>query len=331
MTSPHDAFAKFSFGDVRRAAEELAAVVGPAQAALVDWSTLQADPTELMDEALERSFPDLRWSARMMDGEVRLGLLFEHQSTMDPSIAVRFFCHTGAIWNEARKEGRAGVPLVLNVVLHNGPRPWTRPPGLWTAIEGGSYFLETVPHWLPHLPVLIDDLAAVTDGQIHARRQSPEVTLALLALKHTATDDAVPMLAREAALVAAASEDVLRKTVGYVLEADGSASVASVAAAVRGSLGTKGEEVVMTVGQQLIEQGKKVGEAKGRAEGRTEGRGEGLKLSLRRILERRGFRMTDSQSQQIEACRDDAQLLDWTDSAVTATSIDDLFRSPAKH
>ena len=96
MNLPHDTLAKFAFGDPVRAAEELAFAVG-GPSGLIDWTSLTPDPTELSDAALGRSIPDLRWSARLGEGEVRLGLIFEHQSAPDPTMAVRLFCHTGAI------------------------------------------------------------------------------------------------------------------------------------------------------------------------------------------------------------------------------------------
>jgi hypothetical protein len=312
--SPHDLFAKYTFGKKERAVEELRGMVGPTISALIDWDLLEADPTELSDQVLGRTFPDLRWSSQLSDREVRLNFVFEHQSAADPLMPVRFFCHTGAIWNSLRHETPARIPLVLNVLLHNGASPW-KVPELWSAIDGGAWYHAQIPGALPHLPIFVDDLAAVSDEQILARPQSADLRLALLAMKHTATRDAVPMLQREPALVAEASEDMMRYTVGYVLEADPGATMENVVAAVRGPLGSRGVEMAMTVGDRL----------------RQEGETKGKRALLFMLLDDKGVSLTPSQRQEIETCEDPVRVDRWFKAALHASSADEVFVYAQRH
>ncbi len=57
MTTPHDAYTKFAFSEVVRATQVLVAAIGARLAALIDWSSLAPEPTELVDEALGVRFP----------------------------------------------------------------------------------------------------------------------------------------------------------------------------------------------------------------------------------------------------------------------------------
>jgi hypothetical protein len=327
MSTPHDDYAQFIFSDTRRAAEEFAEAVGPAVRPLIDWSSLTLEPTALVDEALGRRFPDLRFSARLGDRAVLLDLIFEHQSDIDPLMVTRFFCHTGSIWNAARREERPLMPMFVNLVLHNGPRPWPGPLELWREIDGGSHFVEHAPHMLPHLPVLLDDLAKVSDEEIRGRAVSAEVKLALLALKHSRDGESVALLRRSGDLLVQASDDVNRKTAEYFLDADGRTEEQEVTMALKDVLGPKGEEMGMTAGERLRAEGRVEGLAKGRTEGRAE---EAARLLLR-VLEKRGLPVSAGERAQIEGCRDPALIERWVEAAVDAQSAADVFRADTTH
>ncbi|MYY02481.1 hypothetical protein GT035_09725 [Streptomyces sp. SID4913] len=66
------------------------------------------------------------------------------------------------------------------------------------------------------------------------------------------------------------------------------------------------------------------GRTEGRAEGRTEGRAESLLL----ILGVRGIAVTDSIRDQITTCTDPEILHEWLQRAATASSAEEVFRTP---
>jgi hypothetical protein len=336
MPNPHDGFSKYVFRNLRRAREELANAVGPRLAALIDWDTLRLEPTELADQALDARYADLRFTARLAGLPVRLDLVFEHQSESDPWMPIRMFCHAGAIWNGVRKERErevrrrkrrarppARVPLVLSIVLHNGPRRWTAPTELAEVIEGADVLREHAPDLLPRFPILIDDLADQTDEAIRARPQSASVRLALLLLKHARTGDTVNVIEREGDLVQQSEvEDpgVLREGIRYSLRADPWASKGRLRLALRRQLGRRGEEMVMTEGDRLM--------AAGRAEGRVEGEARGQAKSIFNVLKARGLRIPANVRAQIEGCTDPRQLARWVGRAVTARNAHEVISLP---
>jgi hypothetical protein len=327
MLFTHDLFAKYVFRNLDRAREELRHAVGPEVAALIDWDTLTPGPTELVDEALAARYTDLRFSALLLGTPIHLELLFEHQSRIDPWMPVRFFCHTGAIWNEVRQTREVGdvppeVPLVLSVLLSCAARPWSGPLHLWQVIRGGAILQRLAPSLLPTLPILVDDLQEASDEEIKARPQSPEVRLALLLMKHVRRGDAVRVLEEEGELVQQAREDVLREEVRYVLHADPQASIERVGTALKRHLGDRGEEVVMT-GQQLIQQGIEQGLQQGIEKGIEKGRAEARAALVRvlfRTLATRGVAVPDDIRDRIVACTDLDCLERWAERALTEPS-----------
>jgi len=74
----------------------------------------------------------------------------------------------------------------------------------------------------------------------------------------------------------------------------------------------RAEEVMMTVGEQLIEQGRQKGILEARAE------------DIVRILTVRGVHVEDTARQRILTCRDPALLDRWLERALTASTVADV-------
>jgi hypothetical protein len=327
--NPHDAYARFVFQDAARAAEAVSAALGPETAALIDWSTLELEPTALVDEALGNFLPDLRFKARLAGLEIRIDLLFEHQSDSDRLMPVRFFCEVGPIWAEARRQSKTAVPFVLNVVVHNGLEPWVGPRELWQTIEGGEYLRAKAPHLLPALPYVVEDLAVLTDEEIDRQVQSPTVRLTLRALKNARRGGGVKTLRVSPDEASKIPRDVYRETVRYVLSVDRTVKPQEVKEAVQASgvAPAQAQEMVMTWGEQMEQKGWIQGQKAGRAEGEKVG---GAKLLLG-LIRRRGFTLTSEQQARIESCQDPDQLERWGDALMRAASADEIFAPQSQH
>jgi hypothetical protein len=323
VPTPHDAFAKYVFQVAARAAEVIAAALGVEAARLFDWGAIEAAPSEIADDALQRYFPDLRFSGKFAGEDLRIDILFEHQSEVDRLMPLRFFRETNALWNSAVVEKEPGVPFVLNVVLYNGLKPWSGPRELWEIIRGGAALRASIPHLLPAMPFLVLDLAGRTDAEIDTWAQTSVVKLALRLLKHARRGEGVQTLRDAGPLMADLPTDVLQASMRYVYQVDPSATVPGVAEAVRGVLGRKGEEVAVTIGEQLIEQGRRDGLVQGKVEGKAE--------LLIRIIQHRGLALTDDQRGRIETCRDATQLDRWAEAALDATSAGEVLASATTH
>lgn len=61
------------------------------------------------------------------------------------------------------------------------------------------------------------------------------------------------------------------------------------------------------------------------AEGREEGRAEGVAASVLTVLTGRGIELSAAQRTQLAECADLAQLEEWLQRALTATSANELF------
>jgi hypothetical protein len=72
---------------------------------------------------------------------------------------------------------------------------------------------------------------------------------------------------------------------------------------------------------RLLAEGRAEGEAKGRAEGEAKGEAR----TILRVLTARGFEVSAKVREQVLSCTDASQLDTWTDRAVTAASVEEVF------
>lgn len=97
-------------------------------AALIDWASLKLEPGSFVKQTLQQTRSDLLFTARLGEREMKLYLLFEHQTTVDAEMPLRVLGYVLEIVLAHHK--RLGLPLppVLAFVLHQGPERWTVSP-----------------------------------------------------------------------------------------------------------------------------------------------------------------------------------------------------------
>ncbi|MBI4705413.1 MAG: hypothetical protein HY744_30280 [Deltaproteobacteria bacterium] len=131
--------------------------------------------------------------------------------------------------------------------------------------------------YLPSLPLLIDDVASFPDEALRARAASALVKLVLLAFKHgREAADLEQRLARWADLVAEVAAaphglDAVVVVLRYLSEVNEHLTREGALSALQLGLGAQADEVVMTLGQQLIEQGRREGLERGIEQGIEQG------------------------------------------------------------
>lgn len=101
--TPHDGLFKAVFSQPERAAEELRHVLAPELAASIDFATLTHEPGSHVDEELRERHTDLLFSALLAGAKIRIYVLFEHQSSVDPWLPLRLLGYMLKIWEKLRE------------------------------------------------------------------------------------------------------------------------------------------------------------------------------------------------------------------------------------
>jgi hypothetical protein len=77
--------------------------------------------------------------------------------------------------------------------------------------------------------------------------------------------------------------------------------------------------------EQGLEQGREQGLEQGREQGREQGLVEGERGTVRMVLKARGLELTAAHRERLETCTDLATLKEWSEAALTATTVDEIF------
>ncbi|WP_224243797.1 Rpn family recombination-promoting nuclease/putative transposase [Hyalangium gracile] len=327
MPGPHDLFARFTFGQPERAAAELRAILPAEVASQVDWSSLRRESGSVVDPELRESQSDLLFSARLHGGQpLLLYLLLEHQSSVDRWMALRMLRYVVRQlehWRQEHPESEV-LPLVIPLVMYHGPE------GAWTAPRRVEELFPLpregpqAEHWralAPRFEYLVDDLTREREEALRARPGPPLPRLTLLILRYGRTEELAWRLESWKALFAEVYGEPeglenLRAVVRYLMEVGDEATRQAVKRVLHSVTSEqRTEELMMTVGEKLIEQGRQQGIALGRAE------------SVLRILTLRGIPVDESARKLVLSCTDLATLGQWFDRALTATRFSDLMES----
>ena len=128
ISQPNDAYFKQVFSHLPRATLFFQSHLDPALVAQIDWSSLQLEPTSFVKQSLQQTHSDLLFSAQMGGRELKLYLLFEHQTSVDVEMPLRLLSYVLEILLAHQKAVGLPLPPVLPFVLHQGPDRWTASP-----------------------------------------------------------------------------------------------------------------------------------------------------------------------------------------------------------
>lgn len=303
----------------------------PELVARVDWSSLRRESGSVVDPELRESQSDLLFSARLYGGQpVLLYLLLEHQSSVDRWMALRMLRYVVRQlerWRRDHPESEA-LPVVLPVVMYHGDEgAWTAPRRVedlfWVPAEA-----QEAARWralLPRFEYLLDDLTSEREESLKARPGPPMARLGLLVLRFGRTEELASKLESWKTLLAevnATSEGLeeLRAIVHYLLKvgaADAREALGRVLHSVAGA--QRKEELMRTMADELMEEGRQKGWVEGRARERAEG--------VVRILMTRGIAVDTDARQRILSCTDLDALDRWFERALKVASLSDVFAS----
>lgn len=243
-------------------------------------------------------------------------ILLEHQSSPDPMMAWRLLRYAVRIWDQFLREQPGPVerlPLIIPVVLYQGPQGWTHPRRLSELIDIPDELREALAFPI-ELTFEVDDLGDSVLADTYAREDIlalVEVARTLLRLafhRDEVTRERVAPLAPlfERVMTALGIDDVeaLWTYVMSAFEPDSPLRDILIQAA-----SPELQTVYATIYDEAIDKGKLAGE---------------LQMLLR-LLDKRGLSLTESQRERVLACTDEGQLQEWFDRALTAGDAREIF------
>ena len=265
------------------------------------------------------------WQARLAGREVLIYVLIEHQSSVDPLMAIRLHRYQARIWDRYIREhpGTTTVPLILPAVVYHGNRPWTAPTDVGEVLGLDA---ETVAELGDRVPRMLYDVDDLTQIDLAALRQrslpTPLLVPLALLMRAARSPDLLGFLetfADDFTKLAAGRHGPrhLAAAFTYIVSVSNISTEQLRPFAHR--LGPVVQEALMTTAEKLRAEGRAQGRAQGRAEGRAQGQAEFL---LEQLTVKFGPQPVHVQARVYTATND--QLHTWIRRILNATTIDEV-------
>lgn len=263
---PHDKLFKASFSDPATAAGFLKWEIPAALAEAIDWSSLRVEPGTFVDSQFRHTESDLLYSAALTNQPCLIYVLFEHQTTPDPAIALRLLRYQVGIWESVLSNNALPprLPVIFPVVLTQTAGHWHLEPTFASLFCLPDGLEETVRPFIPDFTFRLIQLA---DLPFESIRGTPSGIMTLRVMKAERTGELLGDPVWDETLLIQLPREVL---IRYMLGAD--IDKKSFDRKVFTITHPELQSTAMSLAQQLRQEGRQEGKLEGKLEGRLEGR-----------------------------------------------------------
>ncbi|CAQ80730.1 transposase [Aliivibrio salmonicida LFI1238] len=246
---------------------------------LCDLSTLKLESGSFLEDDLRPYYSDVLYSMKTECGDGYIYALIEHQSSPDEHMAFRMFRYAIAAMQKHLDAGNKELPLVVPLLFYHGktsPYPYSMnwldcftKPEMAKALYNNDFPLVDV--------TVMDDSAIM---------QHKRIALLELVQKHIYQKDINDILESLAILLLNDyhTDSQVRTLIEYLVTVGETQNVNALLEELAHQV-PKHEGTLMTIAEQLIQQGKQEGLLQGEQKGLQQGRQDTLKEMARNLLQ----------------------------------------------
>ncbi|MFA0242631.1 MULTISPECIES: Rpn family recombination-promoting nuclease/putative transposase, partial [Vibrio] len=259
--TPHDALFK-QFLTHPETAKDLLDIHLPAELReICDLTTLKLESGSFIEESLRPYYSDVLYSLTTSQGEGYVYALIEHQSRPDKHMAFRLMRYAIAAMQQHIEAGHERLPLVIPLQFYHGkvsPYPyemnWLK--GFVNPLIAKALYTQDFP---------LVDVTVISDDEIMQHRR---IALLELVQKHARHRDIMDFFEPLVTLLLTdyTTDKQVQSLMSYLLQVGETNNLEALITSLASSV-PKHEDTLMTIAEQLRQQG----EQRGRQEGRQEG------------------------------------------------------------
>jgi len=265
-STPHDAVFKQFMTHPETARDFLNIHLPSHLLKLCDLKTLRLESGSFIEENLQARHSDVLWSVQTRDGKGYIYALLEHQSTPDKQMTFRLMRYALAAMQRHLDAGNEKLPLVIPILFYHGsvsPYPF---PMCW--LDAFEY--PALAQQLYTQEFLLVDVTVIPDADIMTHRR---VALIEFLQKHIRARDLMAFHEHLASLLLQGytTGQQLRTVINYLVQAGNSVDHGALIRLLA-KKAPQHKDILMTIAEQLRQEGHGEGLRQGRSEGRSEGR-----------------------------------------------------------
>ncbi|CAJ0995241.1 ISNCY family transposase ISRor2 [Sodalis praecaptivus] len=229
-----------------------------------DFATLNVVSGSFIDDALRSLYSEMVYSVRTSEGEGYIYCLIEHQSRPEKHMPLRLYRYSLAVMKRYLEQSHQALPVVIPMLFYHGrtsPYPWST---RWLDCFADPELAESV--YTQPFPLI--DVTAMSDDEILTHKR---VALLELVQKHIRTRDMLALAGKLAGLMNtwSLSLEQFRGLMFYIAEWGNVNDVERFLKEIALQISDYKEEV-MTIADQLRQQGVEKGIQQGRCEAKIE-------------------------------------------------------------
>jgi len=288
IQNPHDKFFKETFSNISVAKDFIKNYLPQSIINIIDVDTLEPQKDSFINEELQEVFSDMLFRVNINKREGYIYFLFEHKSYISKNISFQLLKYMIEIWEaKIKKEKTDELPMIIPLVIYHGSDEWKIKTTLGEMIKGYGELPEDIKKYLPDYEYLLYDLSKYTDEQIKGEVQ---LRILLTIFRDIFSKDS--KVIRKTVLRAAeclkelddkqTGIEYFKTYIRYILSAGQKLTKEDVNDIVENVEKTypEGSEVVMTLAEQLRQEGRQEGIQEGIQKGIQKGRQEEKKETL---------------------------------------------------
>jgi len=288
IQNPHDAFVKEVFSHKEHAEDFLKNYLPQDICRLIDFDSLTIVKDSFVDEDLKEHFSDLLYEVQLSSRPGFIYLLFEHKSIPERFTGLQLLRYMVKIWDLYLKQQQEPIlPVIIPLVIYNGRRKWTIKTNF-------SYLFGEIERelnkYIPEFNYLLYDLSPISDEEIKGK---VILRATLMALKYLTTSEPGKHLKEIFSLFkdlgrSNTALQYLETLLRYIASASDKIEEEEITEAIKQI--EKEADIMPTLAEKWIEQGRIEGQKQGEAQGMIKGMVlEAQEMVLEALMERFGL------------------------------------------
>lgn len=235
---------------------------------IVDLTTLEPQKDSFINQELEEVFSDLIFKLNINDKEGYVYFLFEHKSYKDKLVIFQLLRYMIEIWeSKIKKESNYEIPIIIPLVIYHDKTEWNIQTRLNQMIPGYDQLTQEIKKYVPDYEYLIYDLTQYNDEDIKLESITRIILKIMRDVRHANKDKVIEILVEGFKLLDEMIEKdttthYIESCIRYVLsirndiDRDEMIQIAN-------KVSVEGSELVMTIADQLRQEGKQEGRQEG--------------------------------------------------------------------
>ena len=264
LSNPHDQFFRTAMADKRVATQFLKAHLPKGLCQQIDCDCLNMEPRSFINDVRKETTVDVLFKTRIAEEEAYIYLLMEHQSTPDELMPFRILKYSCNAIDYCLKTSKTKkIPFIYPLVIYHGRQPYPFSTDINDLVDAPKELLEQ--YFLKPFQLL--DLGRIDDETI---RQHAWSGIMEFALKHIFARDILPHLRNIADLMRQVDKqggsDCLALVLQYLLERGELSDKEAFFNLIDQQISHQVGEKIMSLAEQLKQEGMREGELKGKLE-----------------------------------------------------------------